>query len=276
MAQWYYVQNGSRVGPISESDLHVFVQNGTIGSDTLIWSADMTDWKPLREARPQLVSQAPATQLQPAAAEPSSVPAPEPASAPAQQAPQAGGSGALETCSECGNPFRRSDMLQFGQNWVCANCKPAFEQKLREGAEIGTTMRFAGVFRRWVADLLDTLIMTTVTTVINMAAGVGALNQGWMGGGLALAIYLVSLAMNIAYGVWFLGRFGATPGKMALGVKVVVADGSKVSYLRALGRYFAEMLSGFTLLIGYIIAIFDEQKRTLHDRLCETRVILVR
>ena len=70
-----------------------------------------------------------------------------------------------------------------------------------------------------------------------------------------------------------MGRFGATPGKMACGLKVVMADGGKVTYLRALGRAFSEILSGIILYIGYIMAGFDDEKRALHDRICDTRVI---
>jgi uncharacterized RDD family membrane protein YckC len=43
--------------------------------------------------------------------------------------------------------------------------------------------------------------------------------------------------------------------------------------LRAFGRYFAKMLSWFTLAIGFIIAGFDVEKRALHDYICSTRVI---
>jgi uncharacterized RDD family membrane protein YckC len=60
---------------------------------------------------------------------------------------------------------------------------------------------------------------------------------------------------------------------MAMGLKVVRADGSPVSIGLAFGRYFAKMLSGFILLIGYIMAAFDAQKRALHDMICDTRVI---
>jgi uncharacterized RDD family membrane protein YckC len=60
---------------------------------------------------------------------------------------------------------------------------------------------------------------------------------------------------------------------MACKLKVVTADNDRVSYPRAFGRYFAEILSGLILLIGYIMAAFDDQKRTLHDRICDTRVI---
>jgi uncharacterized RDD family membrane protein YckC len=60
---------------------------------------------------------------------------------------------------------------------------------------------------------------------------------------------------------------------MALSLKVVRADGSKVSYMRAFGRAAAEIVSGILLLIGYIIAGFDDEKRALHDRMCDTRVV---
>jgi uncharacterized RDD family membrane protein YckC len=61
---------------------------------------------------------------------------------------------------------------------------------------------------------------------------------------------------------------------MALQIQVVTADGGRVSYLRALGRHFAKLLSSATLLIGYIVAAFDPQKRALHDWICNTRVVL--
>jgi uncharacterized RDD family membrane protein YckC len=60
---------------------------------------------------------------------------------------------------------------------------------------------------------------------------------------------------------------------MACGIKIVTPDGNRVSYMRAFGRYFAEILSGMILLIGYIMAAFDYEKRALHDRICSTRVI---
>jgi uncharacterized RDD family membrane protein YckC len=36
------------------------------------------------------------------------------------------------------------------------------------------------------------------------------------------------------------------------------------------------IVSGIILLIGYIMAGFDEEKRALHDRVCDTRVIYKR
>ena len=42
---------------------------------------------------------------------------------------------------------------------------------------------------------------------------------------------------------------------------------------KAIGRYFAEILSGMICYIGYFMALFDEERRTLHDRLCGTLVV---
>ena len=66
---------------------------------------------------------------------------------------------------------------------------------------------------------------------------------------------------------------GGTPGKMACGLKIIRSDGSALSYGRAIGRYFATMLSSFTLGIGYLMVAFDDEKRALHDRVADTRVI---
>ena len=56
-------------------------------------------------------------------------------------------------------------------------------------------------------------------------------------------------------------------------IKIVDSSGSKIGYGRATGRFFAEILSGMICYIGYIMAGFDDEKRALHDRICNTRVV---
>jgi uncharacterized RDD family membrane protein YckC len=87
---------------------------------------------------------------------------------------------------------------------------------------------------------------------------------------------LVSTLFSLAYSAGFVGGLGATPGMMALGLKVVRPDGSPISYGRAVGRYFAAMLSAIILGIGYLMVAFDAEKRALHDMICDTRVIKTR
>jgi uncharacterized RDD family membrane protein YckC len=80
----------------------------------------------------------------------------------------------------------------------------------------------------------------------------------------------------IGYNTFFLGKFGATPGKMVCGLKVLTPEGTPISYARALGRTVAQFLSGMFCYLGYIIAAFDSQKRSLHDHIANTRVIKTR
>ena len=60
---------------------------------------------------------------------------------------------------------------------------------------------------------------------------------------------------------------------MACGLKVIRPDGEEITYGRACGRFFADILSYVILFIGYIMVAFDEEKRALHDRICDTRVV---
>jgi uncharacterized RDD family membrane protein YckC len=95
-------------------------------------------------------------------------------------------------------------------------------------------------------------------------------------GAMVIGLSLLSVVAAAVYEIVMTGTRGATLGKMAVGIKVVRADGSPISMGLATGRYFATFVSAITLSIGYIRAGFDDQKRSLHDRICETRVIWIR
>ena len=83
--------------------------------------------------------------------------------------------------------------------------------------------------------------------------------------------------MVIAFGypIFFLGKWGQTLGKMAVGVKVVSPDGERIGYGRAAGRVLAEIVTGFTIGIGYLMVLWDDERRSLHDRIASTRVVNV-
>ena len=91
-----------------------------------------------------------------------------------------------------------------------------------------------------------------------------------------LLLYAIQIGTSATYEIVFVARFAATPGKMACGLKVFRADGAALGWGRATARFFANMLNGFTLGIGYLLAAFDAEKRALHDMVCDTRVVKVR
>jgi uncharacterized RDD family membrane protein YckC len=61
---------------------------------------------------------------------------------------------------------------------------------------------------------------------------------------------------------------------MAIGIKVTDLNGNRISFGRATGRYFAKILSGMILMIGYIMAGFTEKKQALHDMIASCLVVM--
>ena len=71
---------------------------------------------------------------------------------------------------------------------------------------------------------------------------------------------------------------GQTAGKALLGLRVVRSDPrhpsmTKLSLARSCLRVASYWLSAVPLGIGFLCAVFDEEHRTLHDRIAGTRVI---
>lgn len=259
---WYYADAGRQVGPVEEPALDDLVRAGVVRDDTLVWREGMANWQPHGQVR-----------------------GPKPMPMPA--VPIAANS---SFCSECGRPFPGDQLVALGNANVCAMCKPVYLQRMREGGQAIAQRRYAGFWIRFVAVLIDAVILTVVELIINipltMMIGLGsgglASGGGIGAGGLTAmlaaqgVLLLINLCITIGYEVYFISSRGATLGKMAVGLKVIRADGGPISLGLAFGRYFAKLLSGFIFAIGYIIAGFDDQKRALHDRICETRVIYVK
>jgi uncharacterized protein (TIGR00266 family) len=47
--QWYMAIGGHQVGPVSQADVVMNLQNGTIGGDTLVFTGGMATWTPLED-----------------------------------------------------------------------------------------------------------------------------------------------------------------------------------------------------------------------------------
>lgn len=220
--------------------------SGAIQASTLVWREGLGDWQTLSQAMPAALGSSPY----------------------GGDAPQIGGVAV---------PMAQKDMLV---------------QQMREGVMTRTPggMEYAGFWIRWVAKVLDLIIFFIILVILlGVLAGLlyamglpldpdanhgGAPPVGFII--LMIVYYGLAIFFPPVYCALMVGKYGATWGKMALGLRVVNEDGSKVTMGRAFGRGFAEMLSGMTCDIGYIIAGFDSEKRSLHDHICSTRVIYKR
>jgi hypothetical protein len=236
---WYYAEGEKQRGPVTEADLDNLFKAGTIQTDTLVWREGLANWEPFSSIRKlTLASAPPITAPPPMAALP----------------PSSGGSGAAYTpgvsdvvCTECHQMFPMDETIRYGDSYVCANCKPIFVQKMKEGAIIGGGVEYAGFGIRFGAKFLDGIILRLVGAATDVLFGL-IFSKGDSGALVVISIG-IGVAINAAYNTFFIGKFGATPGKMAAKIRVVNADGSEVGYPKACARYFAELLSVLTLMI---------------------------
>ncbi len=248
--EWYYSDGKKQLGPVNNQEFKALVKNKTIISGTLIWRQGMKDWEELGRVVKQGSIKTREKEVLPDAI-------PESA------------------CTDCGRDFPEDELIRFENSKICADCKPAFVQKLKEGVSQSGGMVYAGFWIRCGAKIIDGIIMVVINMIVFIPAGIAmsTSDNPTLSIGLSVIVQILNIAIPAVYTTWFIGRFNATPGKMACGIKVVTADNDPIGYPRALGRHFAEWISAMILGIGYIMAAFDDEKRTLHDRICNTRVV---
>jgi len=263
--QWYYAnQHNEHQGPVDAAVLVKKLERGELTPKTLVWREGMAEWQPVSELEVHLRANT--------VAEDSALHAPDarinPADAPAA------GSVAAETTSPYTAPL---STLSVNAGEVLA-----------EGGEIV----YAGFWKRAAADMIDSLIINTVSSILLVILaplfGVGLFGVGGLfddGAGnlealsaeliLFLGVFqLLSLILTATYYTWLHSSLQmATLGKMAVGIKVVRLNGERISVARAIGRYFAFILSGMTMGIGFIMAGLTQRKQALHDMICDTLVV---
>lgn len=259
---WFYELGGERKGPVGVQDLASLVRAGTISDSNLVWREGLAGWQPLSAMRGEILAAAPA----PPPPVPSLDTAVAAAPAPAPS---------VHYCAHCGQGFPDTMLANIAGSLVCVNCKPGVLQNMRQGGLMPGTMALGSIGARFVATLIDGVLLWIVETMIAIPIiGAGAAAGGDTAVLVATGLStLVNLAISSGYEIFMIGSRGQTLGKMAMSLKVVRADGSALGYGLAAGRYFYKILSAIILMIGYLMALWDPEKRALHDRICETRVI---
>jgi uncharacterized RDD family membrane protein YckC len=146
-------------------------------------------------------------------------------------------------------------------------------------------MIYAGFWYRFLAWLIDIIILGVVLgalgAVIMVVSAIFALRgSDFPASSLALIFgaYGVVIVTNIVLSLLYFAvsessRWQATIGKLALGLKVTDANGKRLSFLHALARYIAHIVSNLTFGIGYVLNVFTARQQTLHDLIVGTLVV---
>ncbi|HBB44264.1 MAG: hypothetical protein UW27_C0013G0003 [Parcubacteria group bacterium GW2011_GWA1_44_13] len=134
---------------------------------------------------------------------------------------------------------------------------------------------YAGFWIRTLANIIDSFLILLVTfppLIYIYGWGYFDFEQtGWVAGPAEIIISWI--LPSIAVIIFWLQK-QATPGKMAVGVKVVDAlTRDTMSAGQAIGRYFAYFVSLVPLGLGFIWIAFDSKKQGWHDKLAGTVVV---
>ncbi len=198
-------------------------------------------------------------------------------------------------CSQCGRALPQSDLVHIAGSWVCAECKPAFLSRvMASGAVAPMAWRYGGFWIRFGARMIDGLIFMIPVVIVfvvfaaalipNLARARGQVpnpaNPMFAAFGI-ITVFVVFFLVGGCYEVLMLRYHSGTLGKMSCGLKVIRSDGRSLSWEVCFGRFFMwnvvtsgiPYINSILMLVSSIMLGVDNEKRALHDRVCDTRVI---
>jgi uncharacterized RDD family membrane protein YckC len=138
----------------------------------------------------------------------------------------------------------------------------------------------AGFWRRVVAYIIDWFIMMPVLFAMELFwvfRPMMALARGSdapLPAGHILLFYLLAILIPwLYYAICEASKWQATPGKLALGLRVTDEYGHRIGFGRATGRFFGMFVSGLIMDVGYMMAGFTAKKQGLHDMMAGCCVV---
>ncbi|MBL8508190.1 RDD family protein [Chitinimonas sp. JJ19] len=138
---------------------------------------------------------------------------------------------------------------------------------------VETGLEYVGFGARVLASIIDTLLTMCVTVPIMLLYMGDAYwdDQRYINGSVGFLVeWLLPAAAVIAF--WLARQ--ATPGKMAIGAKVVDATtGLPLKPGQAILRYLGYFVSTIPLFLGLLWVAFDARKQGWHDKIANTVVV---
>lgn len=145
--------------------------------------------------------------------------------------------------------------------------------------------RIAGFWRRVFAYTTDLIIIQTLYAILlvigYLAASFGITDTNTFFSSdlaikLAISFFLIYFPLFIVYFTTFCFIGGQTPGKMIFRIKVVSRDGCDINLGSSIVRSFGYFASSLFFGMGFLIALLNRRRRTLHDLLSGSYVIRTR
>lgn len=154
-----------------------------------------------------------------------------------------------------------------------AAATPAIGAPTPAGAQSPAAVRYGGFWRRFCAFWIDGILLWLAGSLLQVGMGVDLFERDFTDPRMVFSSFL-SMLMGWLYCALFESSARqATLGQMVIGIKVTDLQLRRVSFARATGRHFGQILSAVILLMGFVMIAFTEKKQGLHDMLAGCLVI---
>jgi uncharacterized RDD family membrane protein YckC len=209
-------------------------------------------------------------------------------------------------CSVTGKAYPEDELVTFQGQLVSAEGKQILLDRLQTGADMSDELGRPGVWRRFGCIFLDGILLTVFAFLLRAMMGVPFIAPATDPKFLhqRIAADSVVFAVEILYFGLLHGWQGKSIGKIVGHLRVVNLDGTSISKRKAFGRAIAYEFGGLMIVLASIFgvglgnsvivlsglilglvwiatdnicALADARlQRSLHDRICGTRVIFER
>jgi uncharacterized RDD family membrane protein YckC len=141
--------------------------------------------------------------------------------------------------------------------------------------EAPARVEYVGFWKRFVATLIDTLILLVVIVPALIAIyGLEHFARAQDAAFAGLWDFLLQVVLPAVAVILFWKYRGATPGKMAISARIVDAQtGGPPATGKLVIRYLAYLASMLPLFLGFVWVAIDRRKQGFHDKIAGTLVI---
>jgi uncharacterized RDD family membrane protein YckC len=197
-------------------------------------------------------------------------------------------------CPKCG---KETDASGKYCQWCGADIEsvpaaPVLPPEEEEAPEVGM---YAGLGRRFVAFIIDIILITIIGSVVIaflslvngvkyayfMATGVhysSLTEAGTLDAALGPAVAALGMFLVVIPWVYFAGfessRSQATPGKVLMHLIVTDLSGNKPTFARTTLRLFGKYISALIIFIGFLMIGITKKRQGLHDKIAGSLVLL--
>ncbi|SDL31422.1 RDD family protein [Halarsenatibacter silvermanii] len=165
-------------------------------------------------------------------------------------------------CHECGAEAAMAENepnFDHDEDFDYAETEFAYDRE-----EKSSEPAYAGFWIRLAAYLIDGVVLGGPVYLISTFLVTVDPFAGQLFSTLGLPIIIILFWVN-----WH----GQSPGKRIMNIRIITKSGGAITFGRGVLRYIGYILSGFLLMIGFIMVAFHGKKRGLHDIISGTYVI---